>query len=77
MAAPILISKTTETMPNYNSANYFRKSNFGFIYYNYNHFTALWILFGTTRVSWYQKKHSPTHTYRGHQSSVICFLHLI
>jgi len=43
----------------------------------HNRFTALWILFGTTRVSWYQKKHSPTHTYRGHQSSVICFLHLL
>jgi len=28
------------------------------IYYFYNHFTALWILSGTTRVSWYQKKHS-------------------
>jgi len=24
-----------------------------------------------------QKKHSPTHTYRGHQSSLICFVHLI
>ena len=31
---------------------------------------------GTTWVSWYQKKHSPTHIYRGHQSSLICFLHL-
>jgi len=31
---------------------------------------------GTTRVSRYQKKHSPTHTYRGHQSSLIWFLHL-
>jgi len=30
-----------------------------------------------TRVNWYQKKHSPTHTYRGHQSSLICFLHLL
>jgi len=29
--------------------------------------TALWILSGTTRVSRYQKEHSPTHTYRGHQ----------
>ena len=38
---------------------------------------ALWILSGTTQVSWYQKKHSPTHTYRGHQSSLICFIHLI
>ena len=31
---------------------------------------ALWILSGTTRVSWYQKKHSPTHTHHGHQSSL-------
>jgi len=30
-----------------------------------------------TRVSWYQKKHSPIHTYRGHQSSLICLLHLV
>jgi len=28
--------------------------------YTHNHFTALWILSGTTRVSRYQKKHSPT-----------------
>jgi len=28
-------------------------------------------------VSQYQKKHSRTHTYRGHQSSLICFLHLL
>jgi len=35
---------------------------------------ALWILSGTTRVSRYQKKHSPTYTYRGHQSSLTCFL---
>jgi len=41
-----------------------------------NHFTALWILSGTTQVSRYQKKHSPTHTYRGHQSSLVCFIHL-
>jgi len=45
--------------------------------HTHNRFTALCILSGTTRVSWYQKKHSPTHTYRGHQSSLICFLHLI
>jgi len=31
---------------------------------------AVWILYGTTRVSEYQKKHSSTHTYRGHQASV-------
>jgi len=30
-----------------------------------------------TRVSQYQKKHSPIHTYHGHQSSLICFIHLI
>ena len=42
-----------------------------------NRFTALWILSGTTRVSQYQKKHSPTHTYHGHDLSLICFLHLL
>jgi len=42
-----------------------------------NCFPALWILSETTRVSWYQKKHAPTHTYRGHQSSLICFLCLL
>jgi len=40
-------------------------------------FMALWILSGTTWVSQYQKKHSPTHTYPDHQSSFICFLHLL
>ena len=35
-----------------------------------HYFTSLWILSGTTRVSRYQKKHSPTHTYHGHQSSL-------
>jgi len=34
-------------------------------------------LSGTTRVSRYQKKHSPTHTYPDHQSSSVCFLPLI
>jgi len=48
-----------------------------YYYYYYNHFTTLWNLSGTTRVSWSQKKHSPTHTYSGHQSSLICFLHLL
>jgi len=46
----------------------------------HNHFTALRMLSGTIQVSWYQKKHSPTHTYRGNQSSLtslISFLHLI
>jgi len=46
-------------------------------YYYNNNFTALWILSGATRVSWYQKKHSLTHTCHGHQSSLICFLHLL
>ena len=31
----------------------------------------------TTRVSLYQKKHSLTHTYPDHQSSFICYLHLL
>jgi len=39
-----------------------------------NHFTALWILSKTSWVSRYQKKHSPTHTYRGHQSVIPCLL---
>jgi len=30
-----------------------------------------------TRVSWYQKEHSPTHTYCGHQSLLIYFLHVL
>jgi len=30
------------------------------LHYNYNHFTAFRTLSGTTRVSRYQKKHSPT-----------------
>jgi len=34
------------------------------------------IMSGTTEVSHHQKKHSPTHTYRGHQSSLTHFLHL-
>jgi len=42
-----------------------------------NCFMALWILAGTTGVSRYQKKHSPTHTNLDHQSSLICFLHLL
>jgi len=46
-------------------------------YYYYNYFMALWILSGATQVSQYQKKHSPTHTYHDHQSSLICFPHLL
>ena len=34
-------------------------------------------LSGTTRVSQYQKKHSPTHIYPGHQSSSIYYDHSI
>ena len=45
--------------------------------YCYNWFMDLWILSGTIRVSRYQKIHSPTHTYRGHQSSLICLLNLL
>ena len=41
--------------------------------HTHNHFTSLWNLSGTTRVSRYQKKHSPTHTHRGHQSSQSAF----
>jgi len=33
-------------------------------------------LSGTTRVGWYQKKHSPTHTHPGQHTSFITFLHL-
>jgi len=45
--------------------------------HTHNCFMALWTLSGTTCMSRYQKKHSPTHTYRGHQSSLISFLHLL
>jgi len=45
--------------------------------HTHNHFMALWILSGTTWVSQYQKKHWPTHTSPGHQSSLICFIHLL
>jgi len=41
--------------------------------HTHNRFTALWNLSGTTRVSRYPKKHSPTHTHRGHQSSQSAF----
>jgi len=46
-----------------------------FTHTTHNHFMAPWILSGKTWVSRYQKKHSPTYTYRGHQSSLICFIH--
>jgi len=38
--------------------------------HTHNCSTALWILSVTTRVSQYQKKHSPTHTHCGHQISL-------
>ena len=41
--------------------------------HKHNHFTALWNLSGTTRLSRYQKKQSPTHTHRGHQSALTAF----
>ena len=49
------------------------------VMHTHTHTTVLWlwILSGTSWVSRYQKKHSPTHTYHGHQSSLICFLHLL
>ena len=34
-------------------------------------------LFGSTQVSWYCKKHSPSHIYSDHQPSFISFLHLL
>ena len=37
-------------------------------------FNGLWS--GTTRVGWYQKKHSSTHTHPDHRTSFIIFLHL-
>ena len=41
--------------------------------HSHNRFTSLWNLSGTTRVRRYQKKHSPTHTHHGHQSSQSAF----
>jgi len=46
-----------------------------FIIHTHHCITALQILSGTTRVSQYQKKHSPTHTHHGYQSSLIWLLH--
>ena len=45
--------------------------------HTHNHFTAVLILSGTTWESLYQNKHSPTHTYGGHQLFLSCFLHLL
>ena len=41
--------------------------------HTHNRFTDLWNLSGTTRVNRYQKKHLPTHTDHGHQSSLSAF----
>jgi len=38
---------------------------------------AVWILSGKPQVSQYQKKHSPTHTFCGHQSFLIYFPDLL
>ena len=61
----------------YNLAEELSKS-FSFLHHTHvhtthNRFTALWNFSGTTRVSRYQEKHSPTHTHRGHQSSQSAF----
>jgi len=45
----------------------------GYYTHTHNRFTALWNLSGTTQVSRYQKKLSPTHTHCGHQSSLSAF----
>jgi len=48
----------------------------GFTYMQHTTLTT-YTLSGTTQLSQYQKKRSPTHTYWGHQSSLICFIHLL
>ena len=45
--------------------------------HTHSRFMVVWILSCTIRVSQYQKIHSLTHTYHGHQLSLICFLHLL
>jgi len=45
--------------------------------HTHNCSTAVWILSGTTWVSCYQKKHSPTHTYADHRSSFIYYFYLL
>jgi len=52
------------------SFQYYNKYYYNYRYYYYYHFTALWILSGTTRMRQYQKKHSPTHIYHGHHSII-------
>ena len=55
-AAELLNKQRKRSGPNYKQSKH-----------THNCFIALWILSGTTRVSRYQKKYSPTHTHRGHQ----------
>jgi len=45
--------------------------------HTHNRFTALWNLSRTTRVSRYQKKHSPTQQSSWSSIISICFLHLL
>jgi len=45
--------------------------------HTHNRFKAFWTLSGTTQVSRYQNKHSPTHTYSGHHSFLFCLFHLL
>ena len=48
--------------------------------HTHTHTTILRLSELLSRTTWlirYQKKHSPTHTYHSHQSSLICFLHLL
>ena len=66
------------------SANYALTWSTKIVHYRYSYFNTatqqqrsfngLWS--GTTRVGWYQKKHSPTHTHPDHHASFITFLHL-
>ena len=76
-------TRTTQTMINitFESCNSYlffeQQKRLYYYYYYYNHFTALWILSGTTGWADTRKKHSTTHTFRGHQSSLICISHLL
>ena len=44
--------------------------------HTHTHTTIYGSLSGTTRVSWYHRKHSSTHTFPAHQPSFISFLYL-
>ena len=72
---PCCVSATSSTHPYINSLGKPTHTTRTQMHtHTHNHFKALWILSGTTWVSRYQKKHSPTHTYRGHQLSLVCFI---